>query len=423
MIDQLQPGAVRPLADDYVTVYESPDPAGVYCYSPAIIVLPGGRIVATIDLGGKGIVNLDGPKGSRNGYIVQGKVFVSDDGGSSWRHTADFPFLHARPFLAGGALYVLGHCVNIMIMRSDDGGETWSEPVLLTEEGDWHQAPCNVHYTEENVYLVMENIVPNDLAIWPVSCMEPVLMRARLDADLMKAESWTYASKLSARDAFPSEALDYFGVPFFTETPHHRAGQVNCAPIGWLETNVVQFTDPNHYWHDPEGKTFYLWARAHTGGTGYAAIAKVVENPDGTMTTMLATAPSGKRAVFVPCPGGQMKFHILYDEPSKLYWLLSSQSTDSMTRKEKLPPDRFDLPNNERHRLQLHYSRNCIDWCFAGIVSIGATARESRHYASMAIDGDDLYVLSRSGDHRARDAHNGNLITFHKIRNFRSLLY
>jgi hypothetical protein len=41
----------------------------------------------------------------------------------------------------------------------------------------------------------------------------------------------------------------------------------------------------------------------------------------------------------------------------------------------------------------------------------------------MAIDGEDLLVLSRSGDERAKDAHNGNLITFHRIANFRRLSY
>lgn len=64
-----------------------------------------------------------------------------------------------------------------------------------------------------------------------------------------------------------------------------------------------------------------------------------------------------------------------------------------------------------------------IDWCFAGIVAIGKTPKESRHYASMVIDGDDLCILSRSGDARAQSAHNGDLITFHTVRDFRSLVY
>jgi hypothetical protein len=41
----------------------------------------------------------------------------------------------------------------------------------------------------------------------------------------------------------------------------------------------------------------------------------------------------------------------------------------------------------------------------------------------MVVDGTHLHVLSRSGDERAHDAHNGNLITFHTIPNFRSLVY
>ena len=198
------------------------------------------------------------------------------------------------------------------------------------------------------------------------------------------------------------------------------------APLGWLEANVVQFTDPRHTWYDPAGRTFHLWMRAHTGGTGYAAIAKVTEagpGPgEGAMTTRVETVSSGRRIVYVPCPGGQMKFHVVYDAGDQLYWLLSTQATDSMVRPELMPADRYGLPNNERRRLQLHYSRNMVDWVFAGLVAVGETEVASRHYASMAIAGDDLLVLSRSGDREAYNAHDVNLITLHRIKNFRRLI-
>ena len=118
-----------------------------------------------------------------------------------------------------------------------------------------------------------------------------------------------------------------------------------------------------------------------------------------------------------------MKFHIEYDPAGRLYWMASSQTTDSMTRPELLPPERYNLPDNERHRLVLHFSRNLVDWCFAGVIAIGNSPKESRHYAGMTIDGDDLLVLSRSGDAQARSAHNGNLITLHRISGFRGLAY
>ncbi len=198
-------------------------------------------------------------------------------------------------------------------------------------------------------------------------------------------------------------------------------------PVGWLETHVVQFTDPDHLWHDPTGKTFHLWSRAHTGGTGYAAIAKVVEQGDkpgtGEMTTMLEKVPSGKTMLYVPCPGGQMKFDVLFDDATKLYWLLSTQAADSMIRPDRMPADRYSLPNNERRRLQLHFSRNMIDWCFAGLVAIGPVEKASCHYASMTIDGEDLVVLSRSGDEKAKSPHDGNLITFYRVKDFHGLVY
>jgi photosystem II stability/assembly factor-like uncharacterized protein len=38
-------------------------------------------------------------------------------------------------------------------------------------------------------------------------------------------------------------------------------------------------------------------------------------------------------------------------------------------------------------------------------------------------DGNDLVILSRSGDTLVKSAHDGNLITFHRVKNFRELVY
>ena len=90
--------------------------------------------------------------------------------------------------------------------------------------------------------------------------------------------------------------------------------------------------------------------------------------------------PSGKKVIYLPLPGGQMRFHITWDDETQLFWLLSTQTT-------------------------------------------GETEKESRHYASMEIDGDDLVLVSRSGSPNAYSPHNVDLITFHRIKNFRSLIY
>lgn len=73
--------------------------------------------------------------------------------------------------------------------------------------------------------------------------------------------------------------------------------------------------------------------------------------------------------------------------------------------------------------MHLYFSKNMVDWCFAGIVAEGASDLESRNYGSMVVKGNDLLILSRSGDKRAASPHNGNLITFHVLRDFRKLVY
>ncbi|MDD4590007.1 MAG: sialidase family protein, partial [Parabacteroides sp.] len=134
---------IRPLADTYTVVYESPNPNYFYAYSPGIVRLNSGRIIATYDVSGKEV-----PVRER------GRISISDDGGKTWQQMGAFPFMHARPFVSGNSIYVLGHNRDLIIIRSDDDGKTWSEPVKLTEGQDWHQAPCNVHYANGCVYLV-----------------------------------------------------------------------------------------------------------------------------------------------------------------------------------------------------------------------------------------------------------------------------
>ena len=215
-----------------------------------------------------------------------------------------------------------------------------------------------------------------------------------------------YTTKLHKKE-FPADS-------FLTEMP------------GWLESNIVRIRDPRHYWYDESGKTFHIFMRAHTAGSGYCCMMKAViteENGREVITVQPELNPSGRKVIFLPMPGGQMRFHILYDEKTELYWLLSTQATDTMCRRELLSEERYNIPCDERDRMQLSFSRNMVDWCFAGLVAMGDSPKQSRHYACMAIDGEDLVIVSRSGDADTLSAHNTNLSTFHRVKNFRRLVY
>lgn len=421
-------GPVRPLANEFVLVGESPSPADTPLYSPSIVRLDSGRLVAAYTRATK--------DASTQGAGVE-VLLTSDDHGAKWTKRAEVPgALQGRVFSAGSSLYYLSPGAGLPAMRSVDRGVTWSKPVLLTPKARvWQQTPANVWHANGNVYLAFER-QNKAIDAWGPSEKALVLLRAREADDLTQPSAWTFSSELVFSDVVPgvrdntvnNTGLDFLGIPFFKQNYPNRAPVATLPrrtmpPIGWVEPAVVQIVDPGHVWFDPGGRTFHILARAHTGGTGFACLTKVVEHPDGTMTMSLEHAPSGKTMLYLPVPGGHMRFHVLYDAKTKLYWILGSQATDSMTRPERLERDRFDLPYNERQRLVLHFSRNLVDWCFAGLVAKVDSPKASRHYASMDIDGDDLVILARSGDERAKSAHDGNLITFHRVKNFRELVY
>ena len=411
----------RPLAQDFVLVAKSPDPSKIPLFSPAIICLPTHRLVASY-------LQAHLARSQEPEFQV---MLTSDNGGKTWDRRGTSSALQGRFFTAGKALYYLATGAGLPIQRSTDDGTTWSAPALLTPRAKfWNQTAANVWHSHGKIYLSMEQAM-RKMDAWAAAEKAVVLLRAPEDADLTRPESWTLSAPLTFADIIPGDrendpAIDFFGVPFYRQTYPHRSPQApgrSFSPMGWAEGNVVQIMNPDDYWYDPAGRTFHIFLRALTGMTNYAALAKVVENDDGTMTTELETAPSGKKVLFLPFPGGHLRFHVLYDPPTKLYWLLGSQSTDSMRRADRLPPDRNDLAFGERHRLVLHFSRNMIDWCFAGVVAIGGSPKEARDYACMDFDGEDLVLLCRSGDAAGKNAHDSDLITFHRIANFRSLVY
>ena len=105
------------LANHFTKVYESPSPESIFTYTPGICVLPGGRLLATMDLGGPGVAEMEEAFPAENGVFL-GKVFTSDDGGASWQCKGNFPFQHARPFLAGERIYILGQAGDLYIILS-----------------------------------------------------------------------------------------------------------------------------------------------------------------------------------------------------------------------------------------------------------------------------------------------------------------
>ncbi len=437
------------LSNEDVIVYESDNPESLYAYSPAICKTSTERLIVSYDLGGDGATDYI-PMGHETapGWEYVGEVAYSDDGGENFTTTLVGNFMFARPFEVTNssgetALYVIAHagaklsleleetdtsCT--VIYKSTDNGQSWSTPSKIHVNA-FHSAPTEVMVVNDYVYMTMEY---TDFAALNVlkeggrGLYTPVLLRASIDSDLTNGENWEISdNSLCYLDALGWDgtaedttdgysAIDYMGVPKLHENRRNLPG--------WLEGNLVQIFDQTNELYDENA--FYVYLRSTAYSSGYANLMKIDVAENGKMTPSLVTTPSGKTSLFIQVPGGTGKYYITYDAVTECYWLVSNVNTDSMKNGAYISQfeeeeTRLEGAQDERDKLGLYYSKNATNWNFAGYVSKGADETQARSYASMVVDGDDLVVVSRSGNEKAKSAHDTNQILLHRIENFRNL--
>ncbi|MBA7581636.1 hypothetical protein ES708_23544 [subsurface metagenome] len=413
----------EPLSNDYGLLWESPDSATVTAGKAVLAILPSGRLVAGHSLNDRNAAHYTFRKDSWGQW--RNRLYYSDDQGSTWIQTVEHPINNPRLIRNGHSLYLVGGSDGMQALRSDDGGESWEGPFAIVEDGIWYAEPMNCLFANGKVYFAMnkitERVRPADRGFYA-----PVVFSARIGEDWTQPDAWTLSNVYTYHDAVSdAEEPNLVGIPFYPYGFHsdRKEDRRPMYGIGWWEPNIVQITDPEHIWYDPEGRTFQIFQRAPVGKTNIAALCRVTEARDGSLTVSLQYAPSGEPMVFIPFPGGHGMFNMQYDEQTKLYWLLSQQSYDSMKKIDLFNPKRWNLGHHERHRFALHFSKNCVDWCFAGLLANAGDVGQSRHCASFVFDGPDLHWLSRSAGPNARNAHDADMITFHTVRNFRELVY
>ncbi|MFN7928413.1 MAG: hypothetical protein U0Y68_10785 [Blastocatellia bacterium] len=204
------------------------------------------------------------------------------------------------------------------------------------------------------------------------------MMSAPVDADLLKASSWTSSNRL-ARD--PAWLDGKFG--------------------GWLEGNAVV---------TPQGSIVdILRVDVKKDDNEKAAIVRI--SADGQQATF------DEARDFIDFPGGSKKFTIRWDARTKSYWALANY----------VPAEhRHQDPSRTRNTLALIHSTDLRDWdVHAILLSHPDTAKHGFQYADWLFDGNDLIAVVRTAfDDAAGGAHNqhdANYLTFHRIQNFRSL--
>lgn len=353
-----------------VVIDYSPASSQKYIGSPSIAILPNGRYIASHDYFGPG-TNFD-----------RMSVFESRDKGRSWTRIADLQGQWwSSLFVHNGALYLMGTTREYgytVIRRSMDGGHTWTEPSdpengLLLGDGAYHCAPHPIVIWKGRIWRAMEDA--NNGTKWGER-FSAFMMSAPVNADLLKASSWTSSNRLPR-------------IP----------GWLNGSFGAWLEGNAVV---------SPEGEMLdILRVDIKTGDDEKAAIVRI--SSDGK------TATFDPARDFVEFPGGSKKFTIRWDARSKQYWSVSNI----------IPAEyRQGKPSRTRNTLALIRSKDLRTWEISRVlIQNPDTARHGFQYADWLFDGNDLVAVVRTAfddkDGGAHNQHDANFLTFHRIKNFR----
>lgn len=349
-----------------------PKSEGKYVGSPGIVIVRDGVYLAKHDEFGPGSTE-------HTSAITQ--LYQSDDAGKTWRQIYTFDGLFwASIFKLGDSIYLLGpnkHHGYLVLYRSDDDGKTWSTPTDadrgLLRPGENHTAPMPVIVHNGRVWRALEDAGNGDK--WGQR-YSPLMMSAPVDADLLKASSWTFSN-------------------FIKRDPSWLEGKFNA----WLEGNAV-VTPDNHI----------------------VDILRV-DCPQGDLAAIVRVSDDGRTATFdaehdfIAFPGGAKKFAIRHDPKTDLYWTLSNFEP---------PFDRELKPSLIRNALALASSPDLRNWTVQSIVLYHPDVKNHAfQYVDWLFEGDDMIVASRTayedGSGGAHRQHDANFLTFHRLKNFRDL--
>ncbi len=375
------------------TVFSVPEGKRISVGAPSLIALANGKLLVAFDQAGPDVKGLNGKKGhdAKRNRWMQGRVMSSGDGGATWQLAATYPFRRASLFRDGGDVYLLGEASGgLCLMRSPDGGGSWSAPMELTGDLDLWLAPTSVLADGDS---------------WFVPCLIPsaggmglTVFRAPRGASLMNRKAWSQgpvSSPLS--QLIPSAAGAGFGVP------------AGGAAIAWRDPVLARISDPKHPWH--AGGALHVLGATTSGRQHWAAVMRLAA---ADLSVAPQPAPGGAPWVWLPLPGGHEKFDLFYDEPSRQHWLVGSRGSPG------LPLGHEASQEDGLHRLGLWSSVNLSDWLFsAPVVSGGEGPAGIRCDPSAAVCGNDLVWACRAGGEQSRNARETTQLFCGRVANFR----
>lgn len=360
-----------------VVIAHSPQHSGKYIGSPSLAVMPDGSYIASHDF--------FGPQSNEH-VRAASRIYRSSNKGKAWELIAEIDgAFWSKLFIHQSKLYLLGtdrHHGNAIIRRSDDGGHTWTEPTDASNglllAGEYHCAPMPVITYQGRLWRAMES------AMGPVKQWGKrygaMMLSAPIDADLLMADSWT------------ASAILYYDSTYL-------AGNFG----GWLEGNAVV---------DPQGQLLNI-LRVDDRSTLEEKAAIVKISSDGE------EAYFSEASGFIPFSGGSKKFSIQYDSLSNRYWTIANHIPE-----EVKAANAGKSPSGIRNTQALFSSTDLTHWTLHKVLlQHEDVSKHGFQYVDWLVEGKDIIFLSRTafddGIGGARNNHDANYLTFHRIKRFR----
>jgi hypothetical protein len=298
------------------------------------------------------------------------------------------------PWVHQGALYLFANKGgtkvrndDLLLLRSTDGGRTWSEPVTLFEGHFWN-CHTGMVLRKDRLYWAVD-----DLALG--NKRGPRVVSGDLSGDPMEPKAWRL-----------SEPVPFPGVPDALTNPKFAS-----LSSQYLEPNVLEI----------QGHLRVL-ATVKPKRQSTAGLCAVFDlNDDGHNLGLKFTQ-------YHPMPGGQLKFCVIWDEVSQLFWATANLVVDSQGafdwwaagEKQGNVAYASGLGGNDRRFLMLLYGIDGLNWLQAGCVAQAPKISQSFMYARPVIDGDDLAIIARTSIN-APNQHDADHATFHRVKDFRKL--
>jgi hypothetical protein len=423
------------IASEPIAVCKSPDARKITVGHPSIIALSSGRILVSFDYQGPGLGKLKGKKGksNRTGHWVQGLISVSADKGKTWTEKHQYPAGCGHLFSTGANIYLPGYTNGLQIMRSGDGGEDWSKPDNISPDNLKHR--CyegglpSVLAADDEILMLALSLPDTNVRGEIYDLLEPVLLRAKCGVNLQSGKNWT-AAKPGPKF---SEIIDMqnaaaLGAPLFSISENSRERNIGdgrwAGHPGWSNPHLLRIQDPRHPWQNRERSVLHILSRASVHRSNCAVLTRIDADSSGNLRFTRQSTPCGTHFSLLPMPGGHLPFEVFYDDKSEKFWLISNTANNSMIAPRNLPSTHAGLPCEQRTQLQLHFSRNLVDWNFAGIIANASQDNFiSIHEPAAVTLGEDLHIVARASDSNAKNERDSNNIAFMTLPNFRELIY